>query len=306
MEKVRRYAIGYYLLQGLAVVGWWLMMYVRPETQTWFRLDNHSLISLDSFWLGDLLFIAPGSFAAAFLLYRRWKYVPVVMWLVTGAITQATAYSAAYTLQTDVGWLGVTLMLPAMLWSGVFATGMTFGGEMFRQSKAASTNYILLKTLTQIALVWSFILVIFPYLITILEDKLGITRLQFPFQKPLAIALFVAVSFVGVWSAVVMSRIGKGTPLPLDHASDLVVVGPYKYVRNPMAVSGIGQGLAVALFLGSPLVAIYALMGSAIWQLIFRPLEEDDLELRFGEPFTNYRYAVKCWLPRFRPYTPAE
>ena len=60
------------------------------------------------------------------------------------------------------------------------------------------------------------------------------------------VVLFVVFSSIGVWSAVVMSRIGKGTPLPLDHASDLVVVGPYKYVRNPMAVSGIGQGLAVA------------------------------------------------------------
>jgi len=306
MEKVRRYAIGYHLLQGVAVVGWWLTMYVWPSTQSYFRLDNHSLISLDSFWLGDLLFIAPGSIAASYLLYRRWKYATAAMWLVTGAITQATAYSAAYTLQTDVGWLGVTLMLPAMIWSGVFATGVTVGDEMFRQSKAASTNYILLKTLTQIVVAWTTILIVFPYLITILEDKLGVTRLQFPFQKPLAIALFIGISVVGIWSAVVMSRVGKGTPLPLDHASDLVVVGPYRYVRNPMAVSGIGQGLAVALFLGSPLVAIYALMGSAIWQFIFRPLEEDDLELRFGPPFTDYRSAVKCWLPRTTPYSTGE
>jgi protein-S-isoprenylcysteine O-methyltransferase Ste14 len=228
------------------------------------------------------------------------------MWLVTGAITQATAYSAAYTLQTDVGWLGVALMLPAMIWSGVFATGATFGGEMFRRAKAASTNYILLKTLTQIAVVWTLILVFIPYLITILEDKIGITRLQFPFQKPLAIIFFLGMSSVGVLSAVVMSRIGKGTPLPLDHATELVVVGPYKYVRNPMALSGIGQGLAVALFLGSPLVALYALMGSAIWQFIFRPLEEDDLELRFGSPFLDYRTAVKCWLPRSNPYSPSN
>lgn len=303
MEKVRRYAIGYYLLQGVAVVAWWLMMYVWPSTQSWFRLDNHSLISLDSFWLGDLLLIAPGSITAAFLLYRRWKHATAAMWLVTGAVTQATAYSAAYTLQTDVGWLGVTLMLPAMLWSGVFATGVTVGGEMFRQSKATSTNYILLKTLSQIVVAWTTILVVFPYLITILEDKLSIPRLEFPFQKPLAIVLFITISSIGVWSAEVMSRVGKGTPLPLDHASDLVVVGPYKYVRNPMAVSGIGQGLAVALFLGSPLVAIYALIGSTIWQLIFRPLEEDDLELRFGMPFTEYRSAVKCWVPRFKPYS---
>ncbi|MEQ1764571.1 MAG: methyltransferase [Pyrinomonadaceae bacterium] len=303
MEKVRRAAIGFYLLQGVAVAAWWLMMYFKPETHAWFRLDPNSLVSLNSFWLGDLLFIAPGSLAAAFLLYVRWKYAATVMWLVTGAITHATFYTAAYSLQTDLGWLGVALMFPSMIWSGVFATGMTFGGEMFRRAKAASTNYILLKTLTQIAVVWSLILVVFPFIVTLLEDKLGVARLQFPFQKPLAITLFIGISVIGVWSAVVMSRVGKGTPLPLDHATDLVVVGPYRYVRNPMALSGIGQGLAVALFLGSPLVAVYALIGSAIWQFIFRPLEEDDLELRFGQPFTEYKHSVRCWIPRFSAFS---
>jgi protein-S-isoprenylcysteine O-methyltransferase Ste14 len=169
---------------------------------------------------------------------------------------------------------------------------------MFRRSKAASTKYILLKTFSQIAIVWTLILAVFPFIITLLEGKLGIARLAFSFQKPLAVFLFIAISIVGVSSAIVMSRIGKGTPLPLDHATDLVVAGPYRHVRNPMALSGIGQGLAVALFLGSPLVAIYALMGSAIWQFIFRPLEEDDMERRFGETFLEYKNSVRCWIPR--------
>ena len=99
-----------------------------------------------------------------------------------------------------------------------------------------------------------------------------------------------------------MSKFGRGTPLPLDHAQHLVIQGPYKYVRNPMAVSGIGQGLAVALILGSPLTVLYALMGSLIWQLIFRPLEDDDLEARFGTAFREYRKNVRCWIPRLDPY----
>ena len=69
-----------------------------------------------------------------------------------------------------------------------------------------------------------------------------------------------------------------------------------------MAVSGIGQGLAVALILGSPLTVLYGLMGSLIWQLVFRPLEEDDLEVRFGTAFREYRKNVRCWIPRLRPY----
>jgi len=306
MEKVRRTAAHYYLLQGLAVIAWWILLIAYPSSRGWFQLEAHSQLSLFAFLLPDALMIAAGSLIAAYLIFSRSQFGSAATWLLTGAVSYAMLYTLAFAMMTDRGWPGVVLMMPAMLWTGLFATALTVGNGMFRQARAASTNYILLKTFTQIAVVWGIILVAIPYLITLIEDRLGVDRLEFPFQRPIAAFLFTAISLIGVYAAIVMSRIGKGTPLPLDHASELVVAGPYRYVRNPMAVSGIGQGLAVALFLGSPLVAVYALTGSAIWQLVFRPLEEDDLEGRFGESFVNYRSAVKCWLPRSKPYSPSE
>lgn len=302
MEKVRNAAAAYYLIQALAIAGWWGLLITYPESRRWFALQTDSLATLWAFWLPDLLLIGPGSFAVAVAIWRRFIYAEHLAWLVTGGVTYATLYTLALAMITDRGWLGVVLMLPATIWSGVFATGITVGAEMFRQSKPSSDSYIMLKTFTQIAVVWSLILVVVPVLITIFEDKLGIERLAFAGQKAIAGILFVVLSVPGVWSAIVMSRKGKGTPLPLDHATALVISGPYAFVRNPMAVSGIGQGLAVALLLGSPLVAIYALMGSAIWQLVFRPLEEDDLATRFGESFSDYRKRVRCWLPKVSPY----
>lgn len=277
-------------------------MIVYPETRSAFRLETGSDTALNAFWLGDLLLMAPGSIVAAILLIKRSIYATAAMWFVTGIVTQATFYTLAYVSQTGYGWLGVALMMAAMLWSGVFTTSITVSSAMFRKAKPSTSGFILAKTFTQIAIVWSIILVVFPLAITVLEDRLGITRFQFPFQEPIAAAIFIAISAVGIWSAIVMSRLGKGTPLPLDHATEMVIAGPYAYVRNPMAVSGIGQGIAVALFLGSPLVVIYALMGSAIWQFIFRPLEEDDLANRFGEQFEAYRKVVKCWVPAKTPY----
>lgn len=280
------------------MVAWWAMLISVPSSRAWFQLEANSQMSLFAFWLPDTIFIAPGSLIAAYLIYSRNRFETAAMWLLTGAVSYATLYTLAFAMMTDRGWLGVVLMLPAMLWTGVFATALTVKGEMFRQAKISSTNYVMLKTFTQIVVVWSIILIVFPYLITIIEGRLSFPRLEFAYQKPIAVVLFVAFSSVGILAAIVMSRLGKGTPLPLDHASDLVVRGPYAWVRNPMAVSGIGQGLAVALFLGSPLVAVYAVMGSAIWQFIFRPLEEDDMADRFGESYENYRKAVRCWVPQ--------
>src|SRR5207253_638214 len=77
---------------------------------------------------------------------------------------------------------------------------------------------------------------------------------------------------------VIMARHGEGTPLPLDGPRRLVLAGPYGYVRNPMAIAGLGQGLCVGVGTGSWLVVAYALLGSAIWNWIVRPSEEEDLE----------------------------
>jgi protein-S-isoprenylcysteine O-methyltransferase Ste14 len=300
--KVPRYAAVYFALQGLGVIGWWAVLFLFPASRHYFMLESNSEFSLLAFWLADLSFLGLGSLAAAWLCFKRHEYSQIAAWFVTGAVSYAAIYTFAFAMITDYGWLGVTLMFPAMIWSGVFAVGMSFDKTMFRKAAETSTNWILVKTFTQILVVWSLILIVFPYLITVLEDKLSIPRLQFSFQRPLAAIMFIVISSIGVTSAYFMSRIGKGTPLPLDHAKNLVILGPYAWVRNPMAVSGVGQGLAVALFLGSPLVALYALMGSLIWQLIFRPLEEENLAERFGKPYEEYKGAVKCWIPRFSAF----
>lgn len=296
--KVYRSAAIYYAIQGVAVIAWWTVLFAVPGSRKYFLLERSSEFSLLAFWLADLSFLGIGSLVAAWLCLRHNDYSRIAAWFVTGAISYAAVYCFAFAMITDHGWLGVVLMFPAMIWSGVFAVGMSFEKTMFRKAAETSTGWIIFKTFAQIVVVWSIILVVFPYLITIVEDKLGIARLKFPFQKPVSVVLFVAISSIGVYSSYIMSRIGKGTPLPLDHAKNLVILGPYAWVRNPMAVSGVGQGLAVALFLGSPLVALYALMGSFIWQLIFRPLEEENLTERFGGPYENYKTAVKCWIPR--------
>jgi protein-S-isoprenylcysteine O-methyltransferase Ste14 len=307
MIKVKRAAAIYFILQGLAVALWWLLLFTTPASRKYFILENNSETSLMAFWLPDLMFLAGGSLVAGWLVFRDNKHAPVALWLVAGAMSYAALYCLAFAYITDTGWLGVILMLPAMIWSGVFATTLSSVQElMFRQAKVSSTGWILVKTYAQIIVAWSIILIIFPYLITIIEDKLSIPRFRFQFQEPLAAILFASISFLGVASAHTMARIGQGTPLPLDSSNKLVVRGTYSYVRNPMAISGIGQGLMVALWFGSPLVALYALMGSLIWQIVFRPIEEDDLVEKFGADYEDYRKHVRCWIPSIRSYRAGE
>jgi protein-S-isoprenylcysteine O-methyltransferase Ste14 len=300
--SIRQTACIYFALQAIAVGAWWLLLFFVPASRKFFQMGDTETTLL-AFWLPDLLLLAAGSLTTSAFCFFDSKYTPLAAWFVCGAVAYATFYCLAFSFLTDSGWLGTTLMLPATLWSGCFTIALSdFKNMMFRQAKQSPPGWILAKTAIQIIVVWSLILFVFPSLIVQLEDKLGVSRFTFPLQKILSAVFFVLISLPGLASAFTMSKIGKGTPLPLDSASKLVVRGTYAYVRNPMAISGVGQGLAVGLFLGSPLVLIYALMGGLIWQFIFRPLEEIDLHERFGADYENYCRETRCWIPRAKPY----
>lgn len=94
-----------------------------------------------------------------------------------------------------------------------------------------------------------------------------------------------------------MATLGRGTPLPTATAPFLVIAGPYRYVRNPMALAGITQGLAVGWWMGSFSVIVYALVGAVAWHTLVRPHEERDLLKRFGAAYRDYQRRVLLWIP---------
>lgn len=115
-------------------------------------------------------------------------------------------------------------------------------------------------------------------------------------------AVFAMGGVLGLVSASIMALHGRGTPLPLDPASRLVVRGPYAHVRNPMAIGGLAQGVGIGLVFGSWGVLVYVATGALLWQMFVRRWEEADLLKRFGEPYARYRVEVPCWRPKRTPY----
>lgn len=173
----------------------------------------------------------------------------------------------------------------------------------FRRAKEASPSWNLAKTFSQIAFFWAVFLWILPSQIVRLELAAGGPRLEWEGQFLLASTVFVAASIFGLYTGITMAVAGKGTPLPIDTARELVVVGPYSRVRNPMAIAGLVQGVAVAMYFGSPAVAAYSIIGGIIWHFGVRPVEERDLQDRFGESYTKYKRNVPCWIPKAAGYS---
>ena len=106
------------------------------------------------------------------------------------------------------------------------------------------------------------------------------------------------------WTVSLFARIGKGTLAPWDPTSRLVVVGPYRHVRNPM-ISGVLTILLgeAALFGSLPLLVWFGAV-FAMNAVYFPLVEEPGLRERFGEDYDAYRANVPRWLPRLRPWEP--
>ena len=173
---------------------------------------------------------------------------------------------------------------------------------LFRPAAPASWSHHLGRTLLQCAVVWTVFLVLLPFALVAIERRLGIPAFEFAGQQQVGLLLLLGFSALNLWSGGVLSRRGEGTPLPLECPRKLVVSGPYSYVRNPMAIAGIGQGFAVVILLGSWAGLAYVAMGVLVWQYAARPSEERDLHTRFGSSYEQYQQEVRCWWPRTRAF----
>lgn len=198
-------------------------------------------------------------------------------------------------IASSVGTVAATLLM----YAGRFPVELIANGPFkFRVARQASTRSHLATTALQITVFWGLSLAVVPLILVAVEWRWGLHIDLTPATNASGIALLIAASALGIWSAVSMVSHGKGTPLPAAQTSELVIAGPYRWVRNPMAVAGIAQGVAVGMIANSWLVIAYALCGSLVWNWLIRPVEEADLTARFGAAYLDYQTRVRCWVPR--------
>jgi protein-S-isoprenylcysteine O-methyltransferase Ste14 len=116
--------------------------------------------------------------------------------------------------------------------------------------------------------------------------------------------VFILSCILGLLSAYHIITYGNGTPLPADQTKKLVINGPYRYVRNPMAIAGMGQGLAISIYFGSIHLIVYSLIGGLLWHFVVRPIEEKNMKDRFGSDYVDYKNRVMLWIPKLRHKSP--
>jgi len=294
----------YFAVQAIGGMIWWIAVFAVPlvRTATLGDLDPVLVASLDI----PLFIVASG--AAALLRGRAGCLVASVATVWTLVVTVSLGLFATAT--GLAGW-GVLIMMAAsagsfgglcLLWLGrIPTTWFLVGPFAFRRARPRRTPLVhVLATAGQIVVFWGLFLVVFPVLIAFLEDRWGLSIPLPAGASAGGLILVSAASLLGLAAAAALTVKGDGTPLPSAMPNRLVIAGPYRWVRNPMAVAGIVQGVGVGLILHSWLVVVWALAGSLVWNYAIRPHEEADLAATFGDDYRDYRGRVRCWLPGTR------
>jgi protein-S-isoprenylcysteine O-methyltransferase Ste14 len=111
-------------------------------------------------------------------------------------------------------------------------------------------------------------------------------------------AVMLAGAFVLLWCVRDFYVSGKGTVAPWSPPKHLVVVGLYRFVRNPMYLGVLLLVVGWSLFLSSPAVALYAGVLALVFHIRVITYEERWLESQFAEAWHVYKNAVPRWLPR--------
>ncbi len=103
-----------------------------------------------------------------------------------------------------------------------------------------------------------------------------------------------------VWCLVTFAFVGKGTAAPFDPPRQLVVAGPYRWVRNPIYIGAAVAMLGAALFFGSGALVLYAVVVLVVTHLLVIFYEEPHLRRVFGQPYEDYLHRVHRWIPTWR------
>jgi protein-S-isoprenylcysteine O-methyltransferase Ste14 len=116
----------------------------------------------------------------------------------------------------------------------------------------------------------------------------------------LAFPLWLIGGIILLWSFWNFLKEGRGTPAPIDAPKELVAVGFYRYVRNPMYVGVLSIILGHFLWSGFWNLLIYAIIVFIAFHIFVTYYEEPTLKRHFGRSYEEYLERVPRWIPRLR------
>jgi protein-S-isoprenylcysteine O-methyltransferase Ste14 len=142
-------------------------------------------------------------------------------------------------------------------------------------------------------LVWGWVALEFRRLDPLLGGRFGAWAI-WP-----GVILMIAGGALGIACVVDFVVRGSGTPAPFDPPKKFVAAGPYRRVRNPMYIGGIGLLAGFGLYHRSPAILLLAAIFCLLSHVFVTRVEEPGLRKKFGAAYEEYLKTVPRWLPKW-------
>lgn len=160
--------------------------------------------------------------------------------------------------------------------------------------------WLLTRNLAMIVLFPGTVVVYIPYRLLGTNSAPELTPLSLTqYAAILLTAIGAVILFKSIWS---FAYVGRGTLAPFDETQELIVVGLYRYVRNPMYVGVLLILLGESLFFNSS--ALLSCVGFCfiVANILVIGYEENRLRHKYGDDFRHYCRHVGRWIPG-KPYS---
>lgn len=157
---------------------------------------------------------------------------------------------------------------------------------------------------------WLKTILLLPFNVIVIIPGIILYFSHYQYKMPslnfmiIGIALLVTGLFLAGWTMILFNNFGKGTAAPWNPPKNLVIEGPYCYVRNPMITSVILILLSEYFLLGAIQIIWWLLLFFLINNIYFSLFEEKQLENKFGDNYKEYKKNVPRWIPRLTRWKP--
>jgi protein-S-isoprenylcysteine O-methyltransferase Ste14 len=161
-----------------------------------------------------------------------------------------------------------------------------------------------------VSVVYPFAFGVLPWLLSLLTPRFGWTEHGpaawnilglFPVVAvALGLACYLSVGFAQFPKLPPVLELDEGERLLTATPRVLITHGPFACSRNPTYLAAMFMWLGWAIFYGSVVNLILAVVGWKFFNYLKVPQEERGLEARFGEAYRAYRRRVPRWIGTIR------
>jgi protein-S-isoprenylcysteine O-methyltransferase Ste14 len=111
------------------------------------------------------------------------------------------------------------------------------------------------------------------------------------------IIVIVLGCFIAFSTIIAQIKLASGTPFPMMPTQQLLVIGPFKYCRNPMTLGTVMAYAGIAVIVGSYTAFLFVVLFFLLLLAYLKLVEEKELELRFGQAYLDYKNATPFIIP---------